>query len=684
MMIRLAPALLLAALSSPDGRVAAFNGAARGPSSASRIAPSTAAMASSNNNNDFDAHYDVDVDRRGNIRDISPSGIERRDALSRFAAAAGLAATIFGGAVVDPAFAAQAPEFSESPTSEAAIGRMAYDGKVPPPAPAPAAVEEVVAAPKAEAAAPDFDGNEAGSVGATDEGTQRRTMLDPRISLPPLPGGLDFDPNDPRLLYGGAAIATGTILVTATAGGGQDAEDEFVSKFDQWKESNPSGGAPPGPYGLNNGRNIYGNVDMNAAKVAGLTVTPPVKKAAAPAPPAPAPLATPAAEEVSQEEKPGWALDLPTPYGLQNAGGKNPFIKGVMEYCEGGKVTEDCTDTIKGYLDELSDSGAVATTGEVTAIVSYLGSLGSDSGTETGKKAGAAFTSYLDALSAGSAPPPSSAKAVKTYLDTLAGYVSASPQSETREAMESPIVAAEPAQPEPVAAVAAEQQGPDFSGFDDRLTHIEGRVSGLETKVDALPDQVFAKIEAWQTRHEERLGEEVKKIVAALGTAPAPPAAVVVEDEPMVVEAPVYEEPAAVVVEPEPIVEAAPAVPATPLVGVIPERFGVPRPGGNASGPKKGFGFGGGASSWKMGKSIPPQEEPASVVVGERTIEASVPEPLPEPMMEEALPPAPVVGASPLGAAIPERTGLPRAGSNAESGKSYGLGGGAKWKNMSP
>ena len=54
------------------------------------------------------------------------------------------------------------------------------------------------------------------------------------------------------------------------------------------------------------------------------------------------------------------------------------------------------------------------------------------------------------------------------------------------------------------------------------------RVISLENKVDQIPDQVFAKIEALQMGHEERLSAEVKKIVGALSL---PAAAAPVESD---------------------------------------------------------------------------------------------------------------------------------------------------------
>lgn len=59
--------------------------------------------------------------------------------------------------------------------------------------------------------------------------------------------------------------------------------------------------------------------------------------------------------------------------------------------------------------------------------------------------------------------------------------------------------------------------------FDGRLTLIEDRVADLEIKVNEIPDQVYAKIETWQTSQFERLSNEVKRIVEAMENNTSPP-----------------------------------------------------------------------------------------------------------------------------------------------------------------
>ena len=286
--------------------------------------------------------------------------------------------------------------------------------------------------------------------------------------------------------------------------------------------------------------------------------------------------------------KSSWKLEKPNPYGVQNPARKNPFITEVLEYCEGGKVTTDCAESIKGYLDNIAESGAVATTAEVTAVVGYLGSLGGGGGpapmTPAKKRVGAAFASYLDALSSGSAPPPSSAKAVKTYLDTLNGTPDAARSVQAQGATSAPD------------AVVAATGAWDYAAYDNRLTSIEGRVSTLETKVDDLPDRVFEKIAAWQTTYESRLTDEVTKIVNALTSSSASAPSYAAAPEVVHASPP----PPAPVAAAEPPMPVAPVVQYTPLAGAVPDRGGLPRgsPPAVSGGPRKGYRFGGG-SSWK-------------------------------------------------------------------------------------
>ncbi|KAL3777522.1 hypothetical protein ACHAW5_001337 [Stephanodiscus triporus] len=599
-------------------------------------------------------HVAVASVRRGSYDDdddvvvasIAGGTTDRRVALARL-----LATSASLVALPADADAATTTEFSESPTSDASIARSKYDGKdIVPSPPPPAAAADPPAEPKPSA---DLDGNMAGSsAGAADVGTKavvnEGAAIVAKSSSPASPGGGKLDPKvsipvSSEQLLGGAVVFFG-LMALANGNDGEELEADGAAATTTTSPPPPS--PPADPYGLVGGRNFWDGVDVNAARSAGLVVEAPP----APSPPPPAPTAAAAAVvagPAADGGKPKWKLEKPVPYGIQNPNGRNPFITEVLEYCEGGKVTEECADSIKGYLDNLADTGAAATTEDVTAIVGYLDSLGTDDATTAGKgrRAGAAFATYLDALSAGSAPPPSSARAVKTYLDTLNGTAGAARSARGGGA-------SGPALPAGTVKLA-----PDFARYDDRLTSIEGRVATLETKVDELPDRVFEKIEAWQTRQEGRLTEEVRKIVNTLTS--ALPAARVESSPPPAPAAPPT---------PAPVPPAAAAVvPASPLAGAIPERPGVPRAGAAAPGPRKGYRFGGG-SPWKS------DDKPKAAV-----------SPIPEPAA------APVVQHTPLAGAIPERNALPRAGASAPNLRSsvpkrfaVGGGGGAGWKTGKP
>jgi hypothetical protein len=500
-----------------------------------------------------------------------------------------------------------ASEFSEAPTSEASIARLKYDGKIITPLPPPSN-----AATPAPATAKDFDGNEAGSVGSSDEGTKTpikgAATLGAVAATPSSSSSATFPSStiQPKLFI---PISTDKLIVGSVIFLGLMA---FTSFND---EDTEAGGAvavsgvsssPPEPYGMAGGRNYFddagdkGLLNMNAAKTSGMvsnSQNPPPSPTADVVEQQPKKKVVLTAEEWSQvvkpKEKPKWKLEKPIPYGIQNSG-KNPFIAEVLEYCVGGKVTEDCVDSLKGYLDNISETGAAATNEEVTAVVGYINSLGSSSSTTSSstivekRKAGLAFANYLDALSAGSAPPPSSAKAVKTYLDTLNGTAGAAFSARMkRERLDPlpPTIATVGRTPDPFDAVVV-TNSPDFAQYNTRLSSIEVRVSSLETKVDELPDRVFDKIEAWQSRQEGRMADKVRKIVNALSSVSSP---VVASSNPAPKDADSAKLTSPVVI-----------TPASPLGSAIPERFGVPRASSVSVGSRKSSYKFGGESTWKQ------------------------------------------------------------------------------------
>jgi len=210
-------------------------------------------------------------------------------------------------------------------------------------------------------------------------------------------------------------------------------------------ENGPSTPPPPAiPYGLDAGRNYYKGVELQ-------------KPPSPPKPPAPKTVSEPVDEEPEEEkELPPWALKLPTPYGIANKG-KNPFIKPVEEYCEKGKVDENCTDSIKSFVDNAESTGTKVTTEEAETIVQYLESLSEDASdavsnfaTEGKSTTKAGFANYLDGLKSESSTRPgtTSANVVMSYLDTLNGAASLQfstpPPSHTPAPLEQPVQVDQP------------------------------------------------------------------------------------------------------------------------------------------------------------------------------------------------------------------------------------------------
>lgn len=230
-----------------------------------------------------------------------------------------------------------------------------------------------------------------------------------------------------------------------------------------------------------------------------------------------------------EKELPPWALRLPTPYGIEY-GGKNPYIQQVEQYCEKGKVNENCTDSIKSFVENAETTGA--TVEEAETIVGYLDSLSDNASNAVanfatnGKRVTSVnFETYLAALSnkpsvCSDTPPvpaPASATAVKEYLDGLSGLSSPSAGQKVKETMQE--MQARQATPTFVRTAvktrlkAGLQESSNANDFDRRLSHVEERVNMLENKVEQIPDQIFDKFEAWQTKFTEKLADDVKRAV---------------------------------------------------------------------------------------------------------------------------------------------------------------------------
>ncbi len=173
----------------------------------------------------------------------------------------------------------------------------------------------------------------------------------------------------------------------------------------------------------------------------------------------------------------------------------NPALPAdIREVCDAGVVTNECAESITGFLGEVDSEQRGAEVSEeqvekATAVASYLDSLSSkgvngntpaqDGSTNTAT----AFYSYLNEISAGNLPAPSSAESVASYLDSL------------------------------------DLKGSDsLDGYQRalRLNAIETKMNQLEERVDMLPSEIGDRMQDWQQRQDVRLTEEVRKIGAFL------------------------------------------------------------------------------------------------------------------------------------------------------------------------
>jgi len=174
-------------------------------------------------------------------------------------------------------------------------------------------------------------------------------------------------------------------------------------------------------------------------------------------------------------------LIQPDPYGLE-AGRR--YFNGVMvadvkEYCNGGKVDNECAETINGFLGDVNSNNGDEPSAEqketANAVLSYLDSLSSaptadrvaaemlDSSRQQASmsfevskpKTSEAFSSYLGELSKGNVSPPTDAQSVVSYLESL-----------------------------------------------------EGRLDKLETTIADMPDQIVSKMD----RQNDNLADEFAKI----------------------------------------------------------------------------------------------------------------------------------------------------------------------------
>lgn len=167
----------------------------------------------------------------------------------------------------------------------------------------------------------------------------------------------------------------------------------------------------------------------------------------------------------------------------------------IREVCDAGVVTNECAESITGFLGEVGSEQRGAEVSEeqvekATAVASYLDSLSSkgiNGNTPVGQgvstNTATAFYSYLNEIAAGNLPAPSSAASVASYLDSL------------------------------------DLKGSDsLDGYQRalRLNAIETKMNQLEEKVDMLPSEIGDKMQDWQQRQDVRLTEEIRKIGAFL------------------------------------------------------------------------------------------------------------------------------------------------------------------------
>ena len=151
----------------------------------------------------------------------------------------------------------------------------------------------------------------------------------------------------------------------------------------------------------------------------------------------------------------------------------------VREYCEPGKVNEDCVETIAGFLGEVQSNsqqpkGAPSMTQQETAnaVLSYLDSLSSSRAynpiqyhnnlDSAQSKRAMAFSNYLNVLSNGEVNAPASPQLVADYLASLSG--------------------------------------------------VQDRINALEQTVNRMPDEITGRLESWQEAQDAKLTTELNKI----------------------------------------------------------------------------------------------------------------------------------------------------------------------------
>ncbi len=198
--------------------------------------------------------------------------------------------------------------------------------------------------------------------------------------------------------------------------------------------------------------------------------------------------------------------------GVDITANKPKLANDVQKYCDAGQgVTSECAQSIAGYLETVTTLSTQEKDETTFAIISYLESLsGGVNGNNIGScgttKRGAAFSCYVEGVSTGSVPGPTSAVSVTNYLVSLANNAVTNKSSPRIEGLQ------------------FEQSS--FDGYEQDfylkreylLSTIEQRVDKLESSVDQLPDELSSRLEQWQRMQDYRLSKEISEILSYLVT----------------------------------------------------------------------------------------------------------------------------------------------------------------------
>lgn len=179
----------------------------------------------------------------------------------------------------------------------------------------------------------------------------------------------------------------------------------------------------------------------------------------------------------------------PEPYGLETGrryyNGVDITIddpipsSDVLKNCDAGRVNNDCTATITGFLGNIETNSKKGMEGPsieqqetATAVLSYLDSLAAAHAAsmraaptvngDVSSQTAVAFSSYLNGLANGEIRAPASPQLVADYLSSL--------------------------------------------------NDVQSRMNSLETSMNRMPDEISGMMQDWQEGQDERLAKEFNKI----------------------------------------------------------------------------------------------------------------------------------------------------------------------------